>query len=374
MKGSDRNERSDILSNQSLFSEITSILSHAQKWTLSAAGLVVLLTGCAMEHGTLENPSSTPIPTIDFEALYVVNGGSNSVSVINTATNEIKGTIMLQNAAYPHHVYLSPDISLLALAFPGADLSGGHSGGHGGHAVKGSLLVMEAATGKTKVSRTFESSNHNAVFSPDGKEIWTSQMTSPGKVLVLNASTLATLSTIAVGDLPAEVTFTRDGKYAFSANGQSNNVTVMDAVTKTVVKTIAVGLNPVGAWPGNDSIMYVDNETAKTISAIQVSTLEIVRTYSLGFTPGMATTSPSGDLWVTDSENGKVVIFTAGTIVKSSELATGAGAHGIAFSKDGNTAYVSNQMAGSVTVIDVVGLSVKKNLTVGSMPNGMAIR
>jgi len=255
------------------------------------------------------------------------------------------------------------------------DLSGGHAGGHdGGQGMAGAILLMDATTGKTKVARIFDAPNHNAVFSPDGKEIWTSQMSSPGKLLVLDAAGLITLKTIAVGDSPAEVTFTQDGKYAFTANSKSGTVTVIDAATKAVVKTIPVGSNPVGAWPGADSMMYVDNEAAKTITAIHGSTLEVIRTYLLGFTPGMAATTPSGELWVTDAENGKVAIYPADSATKSGEVATGAGSHGIVFSRDGKTAYVSNQSAGTVSVIDVEGRSVKKTVTVGDKPNGMVVR
>lgn len=339
--------------------------------SLATAGILQLFIGCTMEHEAMEKPSSDPIPAIDYEALFVVNGGSNTLTIINASTNEIAGTISLRNATFPHHAYLSPDGSRLALAIPGMDLSGGHAGGH---AMTGAILLMEAATGETAASRTFENPNHNAAFSRDGKEIWTSQMAAKGKILVLDAGTLATKQTIEVGDSPAEVTFTLDGNYGFAANGKSNSVSVIDASTKSLVKTILVGAGPVGAWPGNDSIMYVDNEANQTITAIHGTTLEVVRTYLLGFTPGMAATSPNGDLWVTDSDNGKVVFYPAGTSIKSGEIATAAGAHGIAFSRNAKTAYVSNQTAGTVSVIDVEERKVKKALTVGDMPNGMAIR
>jgi YVTN family beta-propeller protein len=238
----------------------------------------------------------------------------------------------------------------------------------------GTVLLLDATTGGTRTSRSFDYPNHNAAFSPDGKEIWTAQMATQGKVLVLDAATLETKKTLDVGDSPAEVTFTVDGKYAFVANGMSNSVSVFDASAKTLAKTITVGTDPVGAWPGKDTLMYVDNESAKTITAIHGKTLEVVRTYALGFTPGMAATAPNGDLWVTDTDNGKVVFFPAGSAVKSGDLLVGAGAHGIAFSRDGKTAYVSNQAAGTVSVIDVGIRTVKGTVPVGDKPNGMVIR
>ncbi|MDT9091258.1 YncE family protein, partial [Escherichia coli] len=86
--------------------------------------------------------------------------------------------------------------------------------------------------------------------------------------LVLDAQTLETMKTIPVGRVPAEVTFSPDGRYAFVANGTSNDVSVVDAATKTVVKTLPMDREPVGAWPGADGMMYVDCEVGKTIKAI----------------------------------------------------------------------------------------------------------
>lgn len=344
---------------------------------ISRAGVLAfvlspLIAGCAMDHASIGNPGSDPIAPVASEALFVVNGGSNSLSAILVGTNTVVGTIALKNASFPHHLSLSPDRALLALAVPGVDLSGGHAGG--GHAMAGMVLTLDATTGETKASRRFDLPNHNAAFSPDGKEIWTTQMATQGKVLVLDAGTLATKQTLDVGDSPAEVTFTVDGKHAFVANGKSNSVSVFDAASKTLVKTILVGTDPVGAWPGHDTLMYVDNESAKTITAIHGVTLDVVRTYILGFTPGMAATAPNGVLWVTDTENGKVVLYPVESAVKSGEIRVGAGAHAIAFSRDGKTAYISNQGAGTVSVIDVEGLAVKITVTVGAKPNGLVIR
>lgn len=343
---------------------------------LMIVALVSFLSGCGMDmsDGSMGAPSSVAIPAINHDALYVVNGGGNSLSVINTSTNEVSGTIALKNAMFPHHIYMSPDRSILALAVPGMDLSGGHGGGGGHGGMAGAVVLLDALTGATKASRQLKSSNHNAVVAPDGKEIWTSQMAMAGTVLVLDGTTLDSIKSIPVGDMPAEVTFTPTGKYAFVANGMSDNVTVIDVATKSIVKTIPVGDGPVGAWPGSNGVMYVDNEDGKSLTAIDASTLEVLRTYDLGFMPGMASVGPDSTLWVTDAENGKVVLYPAASTTRSGELMTGAGAHGVAFSSDGKTAYVTNQGAGTVSIIAVATRVVSKTVTVGSKPNGLAFR
>jgi YVTN family beta-propeller protein len=350
--------------------------------SLSAIALSgVLLYGCGGGHEA-QSPTSQPVEPIIGDAVFVVNGGDNSIGVIDAESNELVGTIQLEHAEYPHHVYLSEDGRRLLVAVPGTDLSeghgsddGGHGGGHGGEdAGEHAIMILDSRDGATLVARQLEEMNHNAIFSPDGQEVWTSQMSSPGSVLVLDASTLETKTTIAVGDAPAEVTFSLDGSHAFVANTGSDSVSVIDTGTKRVVDTIQVGDTPVGAWPGSDGVMYVDNEAAKSLTAIDATTLDVVRTYELGFTPAMATVSPAGELWVTDTDGGKVVIYSVAEATVLGEVTTGAGAHAIAFSDDGQTAYVTNQAAGSVSVINVAGRAVVATIEVGSKPNGIVFR
>jgi YVTN family beta-propeller protein len=262
----------------------------------------------------------------------------------------------------------------MLVAVPGMDLSGGH-GGHGApQDMEPAILVLDSRDGATQLARKLENMNHNAVFSPDGQEVWTSQMTSPGSVLVLDASNLQAKTTIPVGDEPAEVTFAPDGRHAFVANSGSDSVSIIDVGSKMVVETIEVGENPVGAWPGSDGVMYVDNEAGKSLTAIDASTLDVVQTYDLGFTPAMAAVSPASELWVTDTDNGKVVIYSATDNDRVGEIATGDDAHAIVFSPDDQTAYVTNQHADTVSVIDVASRAVVDTIEVGSKPNGVVFR
>jgi YVTN family beta-propeller protein len=330
-----------------------------------------------MTQGSSDDPSSVAIAPIAYDALWVVNGGSNSISVVNTGTNEVAGTITLKNADYPHHISMSGDHGSMLVAVPGMDLSGGH-GGHGGQMMgsdmMGAIMMIDATTGATQRTRRCAASNHNAIYSPDGSEIWTCQATDQGTVLVLDPSTLQIRRTIAVGKTPLEVSFSADGLYAFVTNNGSNDVTVIDVATKNILGTVPVGDGPVGAWPGSNNVMYVDNEMSKSLTAIDAATRNVLLVYDLGFTPAMAAVGPDGRLWVTDADNGKVVFYKPDADERLGDLTTGPGAHAIAFSGDGSRAYITNQTAGTLSVIDVATSTPITTIAVGSKPNGLIWR
>lgn len=332
---------------------------------------LVALIGCGKDDEVTPPVGSTDIT---YNAAFIVNGAGNSLSVIDLASQEVKRTLPLSGIAWPHHANINASKSRIALGVPGMDLSGGHGGMMG---MPGKIVVISAITGEVIRSLDLPVMNHNAIFSPAGDEIWTSQMDSLGKVLVYDAATFVLKDSIPVDAMPQEITFSADGSMAFVANGMSNTVTVIEPATKAVMATIGVGMNPVGAWPGSDNRMYVDNEEGQSISVIDVATMSVVETVLLGFTPGFAAyNAPLNELWVTDQTNGLVVYFQrmGGQWMNMGNIPTGAGAHAIAFTGNGSVAYVTNQLAGTVSVITTTTHAKLQDITVGTKPNGLALK
>lgn len=346
------------------------------------AVFTVLATSCRKHK---MDDMGMPDKNINYPAAFVVNGESSTLSVINLNTNVVSDTIGLMGSAnngmamWPHHIsyYGAGGAAHLAIGVPGVDLSAGHAGDMGN--MKGRILIVDAIKGSVTKDLEVPSMNHNAAFSPDGTEIWTSQMDMEGKILVYDAQTYELKNTIRVGMEPAEVTFSADGSKAYVANGGSNTLSVISPKSKSIIATIPVGENPVGAWVGYDGKMYLDNEEGKSISVIDVQSNEIIQTISLGFMPGSAAhNAASKELWVTDPDNGKVHFWRWNPAGNSWEhgglFASGNGAHAIAFTKDGTLAYVTNQLAATVSVINVANHTKIKDIPVGDKPNGIIIK
>lgn len=199
-----------------------------------------------------------------------------------------------------------------------------------------------------------------------------------GKALVYDAITYALKNTINVGDMPAEVTFSADGSKAYVANGMSNDVTVINPATKAVITTVPVDMNPVGAWPSSIGKMFVDNEDGQSISVIDVATNVNEATIMLNFKPGYAAYNATvSELWGSDVNNGKVIYYKdmgANTWMKHGEYTTGANSHAIVFNTGGTIAYVTNQGANNVSVINTSTHTKIKDIPVGKKPNGIVLK
>jgi len=376
-----------------------------KKLRLSLAVLIgsaIMFSSCQKDGTSLDSNNAL----VNYDAAYVVNGESNSISVINLSTNKVDKTIELpqfQVASgmsmmgsggmmnmWPHHISLSPDKSKIAVSFPGSNFNGGagmmvssFTSGNmmGGTSTniptQGKIVILDAVSGTILKEITLEGIAFNVAFSPDGKELWTALMMTAGKVLVFDASSYAVLNTITVGQFPTEVSFSDDGKKVFVANGMSNSVSVIDAATKLVLETAAVGNYPVGAWPGMGGMMYVNNEKGQSISMLDVMTNTMTNTLQLGFTPGIAVRNTMmNQMWVSDPNGGKVQMWTktATGYMMGGTVTVGSGASSIVFNQSGTTCYVTNQNDGTVSVVDVASLKEMMKITVGKKPNGIVLR
>jgi YVTN family beta-propeller protein len=240
------------------------------------------------------------------------------------------------------------------------------------------VQIIDAVTGMIDKEISLSKLPHNAIFNSAGTELWLGQMdTIQSQVLVYKTSDWTLQNTINVGKGLSEVTFSNDGTMAFACNTMDGTVTLIDASTKMIHTTLTVGTDPVGAWSASNGKMYVDNEMSQTVSEISVSGMSVTSTINLGFKPGyVAYHTASGELWVSDATNGKVVYYTlVGSVwTLQGNITTGADAHAIAFNSDGTKAYVTNQGAGNVSVVDVATHTVSQTISVGSKPNGIAFK
>jgi YVTN family beta-propeller protein len=362
-------------------------LGSILSWQLQTANnmtlffLFFLISSC--------KPKETePLLNINYPAGYVVNGESNSVSVIDLRDNQVKETIELGirssknqtntvNTFWSHHIYSSNDKTKLAIATPQIDYTLGHDAVHQASSTKsGGITVLNAKTGQILLEIFVPRINYNAIFVNNDKEIWTTTTTHSGEVLVFDAENGKQLNTISIGADPSEIVLSADGKYAFVSLGESSNIFAIDIQTKKIAKFIKVDLFPTNVWAGSDGMIYVENKNRKSVNVVDTKELFTTEFIDTPFKPGhIAYNKLLNELWICQAGENKVAYYERknNEWVYKNSITVGDDAHAIHFTKDNKTAYVVNQKGDSVSMIDVPNHLKIKDIIVGKKPNGMVL-
>ncbi|MFT6999652.1 MAG: YVTN family beta-propeller protein [Spirosomataceae bacterium] len=313
---------------------------------------------------------------VDYPAAYVVNA-DNTISVINLLTQSVDTTFLISSEgnSFAHHIYKNPDNTHLAVALPSVDLSNGHDKLHDIDSF-GGVVVLKASDGTFVSDIITAEANHNAIFSPDGNEIWTGLMSHDSPIVkVYDSYGLINVAAIPVGTDASEVTFSSDGKIAFVAAQESSFVYAIDVKMKEVVKQIKVDFFPTNVWPGTDRV-FVENKNRHSINIINTKTLKAEEAIDLDFEPGFTLFhEKSKTLWICDAKNNQVRLFSkSGSAWNEVEkIKTDIDAHAIAISDKYGIALVVNQRSNTVSVIDLVTRKKLKEIVVGLKPNGIVL-
>ena len=211
--------------------------------------------------------AATSAPTaavFDGVRLWVANGGTDSVSRINSAANTIATTIPVGN--HPS-----------AMVFDGTFLWVVTS-------QDGRLYKIDRSTNAVIDSRQITASAGETLLGIafDRTELWITN-TADDQIHQINPANLADVGApTAVGDAPSGIA--ADGTYMWVANSGSANVTKVDAATGVVDNTIPVGTNPSGvAFDG--TYIWVANTGSGTVSKIDAAAEVVVDTIAVGGAP-----------------------------------------------------------------------------------------
>jgi len=80
---------------------------------------------------------------------------------------------------------------------------------------------------------------------------------------------------------------------AYIANSNSNNVSVIDIPSRTLVATVPVGASPIGV-AATVTRVYVANSGSNTVSVINTSTRAVIATINVGLNPNWVALNPAG--------------------------------------------------------------------------------
>jgi YVTN family beta-propeller protein len=179
-------------------------------------------------------------------------------------------------------------------------------------------------------------------FDPSGNTAYVATLSDTIDVVDVAAGTVTASIPVGSAYFPTRVEVSPDGDHALVSNTNDGTVSVIDALSLSVIETITVGTSPTGiAFSPDGSTAYVANNGDGTVSVIDTASWSVT-TIPAGGTPGMLAVSPDGgELWVPGDANGAVTVIDTSSL---SIVATIASMPGppmvVAFAPDGATAFV----------------------------------
>jgi YVTN family beta-propeller protein len=159
------------------------------------------------------------------------------------------------------------------------------------------------------------------------------------------------------------------------ANSDSDNVSVIDTATNTVISTVPVGTFPVAiAITPDGTRAYVTNYLPNTVSVINTATNAVIATIPVGVGPELVAITPDGTrAYVPNIKSDTVSVINTTTNTVIATIPVGIFPFGAAITPDGTRAYVTNINPGTVSVIGTANNTVIANAPAGECPFGIAI-
>ncbi|MDB6123091.1 MAG: hypothetical protein JWQ71_2084 [Pedosphaera sp.] len=307
------------------------------------------------------------------DRVYTADQTSNTISVIDPASNKLLGVIRLGDpvpgALSPlykgqllvHGMGFSPDHKTLAVVSIGSN----------------SITFIDTASNKIKGVVYIGRSPHEAFFTPDGKELWAT-VRGEDYVSVIDPVKMKETRRVQTANGPGMVLFRPDGRYAFVPSSFTPELDVVDTQSYEVVARVpqvspfspnlAVSRDGTEVWftlkdsgktqvmsaqppfrilttletgPISNHVTLVDNANGK-FAYVTVGGENVVKVYRRGEKPNLVATIPTGDL-----------------------------PHGIWGSGDGTRVYVGLENQDAVVAIDTLKNTVLATIPIGQQPQAL---
>jgi YVTN family beta-propeller protein len=291
--------------------------------------------------------------------IYVTDGGSDAVSVINPVTLQNIDNITNIGVGNGNSWRMAYNSVNGNLYIPSGTTSVNPS--------YNNLSIVSTQTNSVVGSLTGLGPGPNSmVLSSSGKLIYITQSYSyvccsinQGALAIMNASDYNVIKNIPVGNDPRGVTIAPNG-YIYVVNSGSNTVSIINNNTNTITSTLSGnGLNNPQYVAITNGYVYVTNWNSGTVSVFSLSTGDAVSTLSVGSNPYRIMVSPtnSSQVYLSNYGSNTISVIDANTnsVVDTINVNQNGNCNqpeGIAFLPDGDYAYVACWSNNAVAVVD----------------------
>ncbi len=199
---------------------------------------------------------------------------------------------------------------------------------------------------------------------------------------VIDLATAEVVDELEVGEDPEMFDVSVDGKYLYASLEEDAQLSIFNLEDKSV-DVVDVGEEPEGVLthPGG-RLVYVTSEEANLVHVVDVELKEVLANITVGNRPRrFAFSSSRNELWVTNELSGSVSIIDADTnqVIETLEFLpkgfrkTDVTPVGLLFDESAAKAYVALGRANHVAVVDLADREITDYILVGKRAWGMAL-
>jgi YVTN family beta-propeller protein len=307
------------------------------------------------------------VPISSHDRVYAADQTSNTVSVIDPSSNQLLGVIRLGDpvpgALSPlyrgellvHGLGYSPDSKTLAVISVASN----------------SVTLIDTATNKIEGKVYVGRSPHEPFFTPDGRELWVT-VRGENYVSVIDPVQLKEIRRIEMANGPGMTMFGPDGKYGFVCSSFTPELAVVDVASHQVIKRLpqASPFCPnISVSPENDEIWI----TLKDAGKVQVFNAKppfeqriVLETGPITNHVNFANNANGKFAYITIGGANVVKVFRRGATPELvATIPVGSLPHGIWPSGDGSRVYVALENGEQAVAIDTLTNRVIANISIG---------
>jgi YVTN family beta-propeller protein len=319
------------------------------KARLRAALVTVMLSGTGVVAVAVPQAGAdTPPGTY----AYVTDASAEKVRVVNTATNAVtadlgaKAAVAVTVAQDGRHAYTVTGPT-------------------------GFLQVIDTVAGAVTATLNLGGDPEAVAVSPDGTRVYAANAAT-NTVQVINTATSA-VSNIGVGPGPQGLAVAPDGARVYAANADGT-VSVINTAT-SAVSSIPIGTNPGGiAITAAGTFVYAANSGSNDLSVIDTATGTVIASIPVGGGPKAVATSPDGArVYATNYNSSTVSVIDTATNTVADTVIVGGHPRGLAVTPDGSRVHVANAADNSLSVINTATDAVVATVPGNGEPTSVAI-
>lgn len=295
--------------------------------------------------------------------LYVTNTKSDSISIIDTITFEVTGTIPL-GPGKPNRVAFHPGGKTAWVVYDKSH----------------DLGVVDAEAQRLLKRVKIGGNPYNLSFSPDGKYLyvldWASE-TSGDDVIVYDLAAERVVTKVAVSTWPAHAIFSKDARLIYVSGETAGDLTVLDTKSHgQVARIVHGGGDAMGlALSPDGRTLYLAAGENKAIVKVDTTTHKVTGTIPLPGIVHEATLTPDGKfLYTTLRKANKIVVIATADDRIVATIPQRAYPDLVVMEPSGRHAFVTNRYADAVAVIDIATHKQLRTIAVGKAPHGIALR